>query len=547
MTLLINSRRNGEVMRRIDFGSALLCVVITGFGLIACNSATPPEPNEPVIAEVEETPDSDPTVTIPTATPTEARAVAPAEAPPLVTPTATQTRPSASPTPEVTPTPLLYIVEEYDTLLGIAIDFDTTVEALTVANGINENDFLQIGQELIIPTAVEATAIADNTEQVELSADAATPQTDSVSGAIAANTTNTEPTTGDTAEVVVAGGGASVAPAVPQEAPSSSDSTVNQPPTLDLTRPANINPLTGLPVDDPSTLQRRPLMVRIGNDVVARTSQAGLNSADMVYEEIAEWWVTRFTAIFLAETPRTVAPIRSARLINVQLVPQYQGALAHSGGSDPVRWEISQAPIVNLDEFYNALPYYYRPNEGWQTRLALDTVAARDYMVAKGVEAPVSLNGFLFSGTITKGEPGENIYIPYPRATTFTQWRHDPATGKYSRWAAGEPLWDANGLGQVAASNVIIYFAEHQETDIVEDSNGATSIRILVNGRGPAWFFRDGKLNKGFWQTDGTRTPYFGYEDGSPYSLKPGNTWVEVVPTYFTIGLNSPDEASAKP
>lgn len=529
-------------MHRTDFSKVLLYLVIAGIALIACNSATPPEPNEPDVAEVVETPNLPPTVTIPTATPTQAQSAAPVAPTATATAIATQTRPPASPTPEPTPistpTPLLYIVEEYDTLLGIAIEFDTTTEALSAANGINEDDFLQIGQELIIPTAAEATAMANN-EQVELPTNAVTPQTDT----IAPNTTDTQISS---TEVVTAAKAGIVAPALPQEASSTSASAVNQPPTLDLARPANINPLTGLPVDDPAKLQRRPLMVRIGNDIKARTSQAGLNSADVVYEEITEWWVTRFTAIFLSETPKTVAPIRSARLINIQLVPQYQGALAHSGGSDPVRWEISQAPIINLDEFYNALPYYYRPNEGWQTRLALDTVAARDYMVAQNVEAPVSLHGFSFSKTIEKGESGENIFIPYPRATSFTQWRYDPATDKYLRWAADQPLWDANGLGQVAASNVIIYFAEHQNTDIL-DSNGAVTLRIIVNGRGPALFFRDGKLNKGYWQTDGTRTPYFGYEDGSPYLLKPGNTWIEVVPTYFTIGLNSPDEASAKP
>jgi hypothetical protein len=286
-------------------------------------------------------------------------------------------------------------------------------------------------------------------------------------------------------------------------------------------------------------------MVRIGNDVGARQSQIGFNSADMVYEEITEWWVTRFTAIFLAETPNTVGPVRSARLINIQLVPQYQGALAHSGGSDPVRWEISQAPIANLDEFYNPAPYFYRPNQGWQTRLAIDAGAARDYLVAKGLDAPVSLHGFAFSDTLDRGQPAENIYIPYPRATSFTQWRYDPATGQYLRWIDGAPLVDVNS-GQVSADNVIIYFAPHQETDIVEDANGATSIRIQMNGKGLAWFFRDGKLNKGFWQTDGTRTPYFGFEDGSPYPLKPGRTWVEVVPTYFKIGLNGPEEASSQ-
>jgi hypothetical protein len=287
-------------------------------------------------------------------------------------------------------------------------------------------------------------------------------------------------------------------------------------------------------------------MIRVGNDVGARQSQVGLNSADIVYEEITEWWVTRFTAIFLAETPNAVGPIRSARLINVQLGPQYQGALAHSGGSDPVRWEISQAPLANLDEYYNPRPYFYRPNEGWQTRLAVDAEAARDYMATGGLEAPVTQIGFLFSDTIERGQPARNIYIPYPRATSFTQWIYDASSGKYLRWINGSPLYDVN-FGQVAAANVVIYFAEHQETDIVEDANGATSIRIIVNGKGAAWFFRDGKLNRGFWQTDGTRTPYFGYEDGSPYPLKPGNTWVEVVPTYFTIGLNSPDEASSRP
>jgi hypothetical protein len=166
-------------------------------------------------------------------------------------------------------------------------------------------------------------------------------------------------------------------------------------------------------------------------------------------------------------------------------------------------------------------------------------------MIATGLDAPVSQQGFNFSETIDRGEPAENIFIPYPRATSFTQWSYDPASGKYLRYIADQPLMDA-GNGQVTAANVIVYFAEHQETDIVEDSNGATSIRIMVNGTGPAWFFRDGKLNKGFWATDGRRTPYFTYADGTPYSLKPGNSWIEVVPTSYKIGLNSPDEASAK-
>ena len=114
-------------------------------------------------------------------------------------------------------------------------------------------------------------------------------------------------------------------------------------------RPENENPLTGLPVDDPATLRRRPLHVRVGNDTGARP-QVGLNQAEIVYEDVVEWWVTRFTAVFLSQSPEIVAPIRSARLINTQLALQYEAALANSGGSDGVRWEISQLPIVEVDE-----------------------------------------------------------------------------------------------------------------------------------------------------------------------------------------------------
>ena len=504
--------------------------------LAACNSAEAP-PNEPLVVEaVAENPTPAPTVKLPIATPT-----SPPVTPVPSTPTATRVVTTPTSTPTITapsPTPLIYVIDQYDTLLGIAIDFNTTTEAIAAANGINENDFLIVGQELIIP--IEEAAVvsaelpaAESQTEAEAALAASQPETGTQSNPAPA------PANPVTAENTTE---AAQPAAPPPPAPA-----LDPPPEVNINRPANVNPLTGLPASDPTVLQRRPLLVRIGNDTGTRASQAGLNSADMVYEEITEWWVTRFTAIYLSETPNTVAPIRSARLINVQLAPQYQGALAHSGGSDPVRWEISQAPIVNLDEFYSPAPYYYRPNEGWQTRLAIDTAAARNYMQAKGTEAPVSLHGFLFSDTVPGGESVDNIYIPYPRATTFTQWRYDSSSEKYLRFAADAPLYDANGLGQVAASNVIIYFAEHQETDIVEDSNGATSIRIIINGKGPAWFFRDGKLNKGFWQTDGSRTPYFGFEDGSLYPLKPGNTWVQVAPTYFKIGLDDPAAASSRP
>lgn len=314
-------------------------------------------------------------------------------------------------------------------------------------------------------------------------------------------------------------------------------------------RPPDVNPLTGQKVDDLTLLERRPLMVRIGNDPAARP-QVALNEADIIYEEIVEWWVTRLTAIYLSQDPETIGPVRSARLINAQLVPQYQGALANSGGSDGVRWELSQTDLINLDEYFVPGPYFYRPNEGWQTRLAINAKDAREYMKDEGLESNLNLRGFYFSDlpdlsslpqdVVDAGIIGEaeKVVIPYPGQAADTRWEYDANSGHYLRFITGDPMLEANGE-QVTASNVIIYFAEHEPTDIVEDSNGATSIRIIVNGFGPAWLLRDGKIAKGNWETDGSETPKFTFSDGQPMPLKPGNTWVEVVPVEYTIDIDN--------
>lgn len=318
--------------------------------------------------------------------------------------------------------------------------------------------------------------------------------------------------------------------------------TVSADQTSPANRPPDINPLTGLKATDPALLKRRPIMVRIGND--PGIQQVALEKADIVYEEIVEWWVTRFTGIFLSQDPEMIAPIRSARLINLQLVPQYQGALANSGGSDEVRWELSQSDLVNLDEFFSPQPYFYRENEGWQTRLAFDAVTAREYMQNEDLEADVKLRGFVFNpkpefNDLPREAVGDakEAIIPYPQQTSEVRWQYDSASGNYLRWKTGEPMEDFDGK-QLSATNVIIYFAEHQDTDIVEDSNGATSIRININGLGTAWLLRDGKILKGNWETNGRETPNFIFNDGRPMPLKPGNTWVEVVPLDFEIEID---------
>ena len=62
---------------------------------------------------------------------------------------------------------------------------------------------------------------------------------------------------------------------------------------VDLT--AGVNPLTGLPVGDPTRLERRPLGIKITHfPREVRPFQWGLNTADLVYEYYLEFGMTRF-------------------------------------------------------------------------------------------------------------------------------------------------------------------------------------------------------------------------------------------------------------
>ena len=56
------------------------------------------------------------------------------------------------------PTPAgLYVIQQGDTLGGLAEDFGTTVEDLMAANGLTDPNAIQAGQTLLIPSLISGT------------------------------------------------------------------------------------------------------------------------------------------------------------------------------------------------------------------------------------------------------------------------------------------------------------------------------------------------------------------------------------------------------
>ena len=84
---------------------------------------------------------------------------------PRLTATAPLLPPVATATPTVTPVPVIYVVQSGDTLFSIAFEYGVSPDDLQAANGIEDPQFLSIGQELTIPTEEES---ADSTSNLLL-------------------------------------------------------------------------------------------------------------------------------------------------------------------------------------------------------------------------------------------------------------------------------------------------------------------------------------------------------------------------------------------
>lgn len=307
--------------------------------------------------------------------------------------------------------------------------------------------------------------------------------------------------------------------------------------------PTGINPLTGLPVDDPARLGLRPVAVKISNAPPLVRPQAGIGQADVVFEHYAEGGLTRFTAIYLSELPRRVGSVRSARLIDVEIPEMFESYLVYAGSSEGVRQRIEAAAFAPR-AFYGVEigpPFYYRDEEiPIPHNLFADLVAIHELASRRGVNSPPApeYSSLAFAPQPPEGgAPATTIDLRYNASGVYYQF--DPASGLYRRWADGQPHFDATLNRQVTAANVVVLYANHvEDTSIVEsqwEDSVSYSIEIQLWGQGPAVFFRDGQRYEGAWTRPDRRAMFsLNGPDGAVWRLKPGVTFFQLVPLDFS-------------
>ncbi len=299
--------------------------------------------------------------------------------------------------------------------------------------------------------------------------------------------------------------------------------------------PGANNPLTGLPLT-PELRSQRPVIVCINNDPQARP-QHGISQADVMYEYLMEsYYITRFSGVFYGESPAEIGPVRSARLINYYMGALYNAPLFCSGASDQVRYllkNIAPFPYFDIDlDDSRQVNYARSVTTDYRTRLRTDMAHLRQWTQDWGLEKPANLRGFTFGNLPPGGQPAAEINIAYiARTGTQVRYLYSPNAKTYLRFMGDAPHLDANTGQQVGVENVIVQYVHHEVTDMVEDSLGSKGFRMNLFGSGKALLFRDGNAFPVTWrsQTQGD-TPRFFDQSGKEIPLKPGHTWISIVP-----------------
>lgn len=324
-------------------------------------------------------------------------------------------------------------------------------------------------------------------------------------------------------------------------------------------------PLTGSPASEDVDLDRPVLAVKIDNAPPARP-QAGLQAADVVYEELVEGGITRFLALFHCRDAERVGPVRSARMVDPQLLQQYAPVLfAYSGANDTVLERVAASRgLIDLQHGKLGSAYSRASGRSAPHDLFTSTEAIRAAEDARGVEGSAR-SGFVFdeelveevgSGvegagwSVTPSAPrspqatpsagaspevassgeGRAVSFSYAGGGVEVSYTYDAASGAYRRSLGGNPHNGADGE-PLSAVNVLVFKVE-VTPGLVISAAGARSPEIEVTGEGEAVILRAGQAVRGRWRRS---TPAGQFEvvdsGGEPVRLAPGNVWINLLPS----------------
>ncbi len=294
-------------------------------------------------------------------------------------------------------------------------------------------------------------------------------------------------------------------------------------------------PLTGAPAPGGAVPARPALGVKIGNYPGDRPS-AGLNQADIVFEEPVEGAITRLLAVFQCRGASLVGDLRSAREPDVGILSQLSDPVfVHAGGIDPIISLLASAPLID-DNLYTGdrgSAIIYQPGRVAPYSTFVNTAALWAFNPTDN-KPPTPI--FQYSTSLPAGAvagSGASVHIPFSSNSDVT-WKWNPAAG-YQRYYSGSPDILLDG-SQTTAANIVIMTVQTSDGPWVENSEGGLEVQVNFLGSGPLVVMRDDAAITGTWTRSSLTQPAALTDaDGKTITLQPGNTWVELVPSGIPV------------
>ena len=294
-------------------------------------------------------------------------------------------------------------------------------------------------------------------------------------------------------------------------------------------------PLTGVQYEEttPAALQlKKPSVAcKIDNGSEAPRPQAGLNSTDIVFDEMVEGGLTRLVAIWHSTQPDAIGPVRSIRPMDPDILSPFGGIVCFSGGQAVFVNMINQAPVfVASETTEQGKGTFSRSSE----RIAPHNVIVNvQKLAADHPELTPPVEQFKFAKDVQNSTAGLNgvaatkFEVKFPQASAL--WAASSDGSRWLRTQDGKPLTDKLDGEQISAANVVV-MQVRIDRSYLDKKYGHIPKTVMIDS-GKAWVFSGGKFIEATWSKASATAPIVLTDAaGAAVLLTPGNTWVELMP-----------------
>ena len=299
--------------------------------------------------------------------------------------------------------------------------------------------------------------------------------------------------------------------------------------------------LTGLWIPE-DTAMYRPYAVMINNIKVA-SPQSGLSAADILYEVLVEYGITRFMAVFeaqdaLAATTERIGSIRSARHYYVNLANELDAVYVHFGGTTFAYDKIKSDNTTDVDGIMGGLAgHAFTRDESIQAphNVFLNFSVMLNEVLKSSLRSEWEkdkLFQFYEEDTVpTDGKKADKVTIQFSESVR-PYLIYDKESGEYIRYQFGVLHTDPNNDQPLTFKNIIVQYAKH-----APKSNEYITIE-LDDTEGDGYYITNGIAIPIVWKRNETPNECHYYDlEGNELSINIGKTYIAIYPDDYRGGV----------